>query len=260
MKELLLFRSYITGSVSRDFNLRYRGSVLGAALVFLAPAFQIALYVLVFGNLLQGRLPGNASFYGYSVYLCAGILFWNLFFEIIQRSQNLYLENANLIKKAAFPLSALSVVNVVSCSINLGLSLLLFGLFLALSLAWPGWGLWGLVPVWLAVAAVAVALGQCLAILQVFFRDFTVLTPIALQTCFWATPIVYPPEILPAWFMQWLPFNPLYAPVATAQALALNTPVPALSSWLSTLVTLILALGLAHHLHRKLRPDLLDNL
>jgi ABC-type polysaccharide/polyol phosphate export permease len=60
--------------------------------------------------------------------------------------------------------------------------------------------------------------------------------------------------------MQWLPFNPLYAPVATAQALALNTPVPALSSWLSTLVTLILALGLAHHLHRKLRPDLLDNL
>ena len=174
MKELLLFRSYITGSVSRDFNLRYRGSVLGAALVFLAPAFQIALYVLVFGNLLQGRLPGNASFYGYSVYLCAGILFWNLFFEIIQRSQNLYLENANLIKKAAFPLSALSVVNVVSCSINLGLSLLLFGLFLALSLAWPGWGVWGLVPVWLAVAAVAVALGQCLAILQVFFRDFTV--------------------------------------------------------------------------------------
>ena len=209
MKELLLFRSYITGSVSRDFNLRYRGSVLGAALVFLAPAFQIALYVLVFGNLLQGRLPGNASFYGYSVYLCAGILFWNLFFEIIKRSQNIYLD---------------------------------------------------LVPVWLAVAAVAVALGQCLAILQVFFRDFTVLTPIALQTCFWATPIVYPPEILPAWFMQWLPFNPLYAPVATAQALALNTPVPALSSWLSTLVTLILALGLAHHLHRKLRPDLLDNL
>jgi len=104
MKDLIRFRSYIWGSVRREFSLRFRGSMFGAALVFVAPAIQIAIYALVFGSLLKGRLPGHAGPYAYPVYLCAGLLLWNLFAEIVQRSQNVYLDNANLIKKNQLPL------------------------------------------------------------------------------------------------------------------------------------------------------------
>lgn len=42
----------------------------------------------------------------YSVYLCAGLLTWGLFAEITTRSQGMFLENANLLKKISFPGSA----------------------------------------------------------------------------------------------------------------------------------------------------------
>lgn len=37
----------------------------------------------------------------YSVYLCAGLLTWGLFAEITTRSQGMFLENANLLKRSA---------------------------------------------------------------------------------------------------------------------------------------------------------------
>jgi lipopolysaccharide transport system permease protein len=259
-QELWRFRSYIFGSVGRDFNLRYKGSVLGAALVFLVPAFQISIYILVFGSLLKGRLPGNPTVYGYSIYLCSGILFWNLFAELLQRSQSIYLENANILKKAAFPSTALSVINFASSSINLLLALAILLVFLVLTSAFPGWYIIGIVPVWLAIALLAMGLGHCIAILQVFFRDFGALTAIGLQALFWGTPIVYPIEILPPWLTPWLQLNPLLGPVTTVQALMLGTALPPLQTWLSTAVVGVLAPLWAARLYRQHRADLMDNL
>lgn len=260
LQELWRFRSYIRGSVSRDFNLRYKGTVLGAALVFLVPAFQISLYVLVFGNLLKGRLPGNSTMYGYSIYLCCGILFWNFFTELLQRSQNLYLENANLLKKAAFPRSALSVVNFISCGINFALAFTALLIFLAITASLPGWQAIGLVPVWLAIAGLALGIGLCIAVLQVFFRDFGALTAIGLQTLFWGTPIVYPVNILPPWLIPWLQLNPLFAPISTAQALMLGAQLPPPETWASTAITSVLAVFFAARLYHTHQSDLMDNL
>jgi lipopolysaccharide transport system permease protein len=234
--------------------------VLGAALVFIVPAFQITIYVLVFGNLLKGRLPGNPSIYGYSIYLCTGILFWNYFMELLQRSQNLFLENANLLKKAAFPRSALSIINFFSTSINLGLALLVFLTFLIITDAFPGLAIFGLVASWFSLTAMALAFGLCIAILQVFFRDFGTLTAIALQSLFWGTPIVYPSEILPSWLLPWMNLNPMSAPIGTAQALLLNTQLPAQESWISTILSTLLAGLFALRLYRKYQSDLMDNL
>lgn len=260
LQELWRFRSYILGSVGRDFNLRYKGSVLGASLVFLLPAFQIAVYVLIFGSLMKGRLPGNPTLHGYSIYLCCGILFWNFFAELLQRSQNLYLENANLLKKAAFPRSALSIVSFASVSINLFLALAVLMLFLIFTDAMPGWQILGLIPIWLFMAILALSLGLCIAILQVFFRDFGALTAIGLQTLFWSTPIVYPIDILPVWLLPWLQLNPMFGPVSTAQALMLGTPLPAPQTWASTAVVAILAAAFAMRLYRQHQADLMDNL
>lgn len=260
LQSLYRYRSYIYGSIARDFRLRYRGSALGAALIFIVPAFQIALYVLVFGNLLKGRLPGNPTVYGYSVYLCSGILFWNFFSELLQRTQGLYLENANLLKKVAFPPGALSVVNFAVYSINLALALAILLAFLALTGSLPGWRVVWLIPVWLALGVLALAIGQCIAILQVFFRDFGALTTLALQALFWGTPLVYPLSILPDWLLPWLQLNPLVAPVGTVQALMLGTPVPHWQAWISTGLISLCALLLAARLYRHHQADLMDNL
>ena len=260
MKDLIRFRSYIWGSVRREFNLRFRGSVLGTSLVFITPAIQIAIYALVFGSLLKGRLPGNDTPYAYPIYLCAGLLLWNLFAEIVQRSQTVYLENANLIKKTSFPLGALAVINGMSCSLTWGLSMLLLLVFLLGFALWPGLGILLTLPVAFCVVLLALVLGRCLSLLQVFFRDFSVFTPLALQSLFWCSPIVYPVEVLPNFLQPWLALNPVYAPLATAQALCLGTALPQASAWLATTLTVLVLWAFGQMMHRHLRADMLDQL
>lgn len=260
LHKLWQFRSYIAGSIVRDFKLRFKGSVLGLLLVFLLPAFQISLYILVFGHLLKGRLPGNSSLHGYSIYLCGGILFWNFFSDLLLRTQSTYTEHANLLKKTAFPSSALVLINLASSSVNLLLNLSLLAIFLMVSSAFPGWQILVVLPVWLVLALLAIASGLCFAILQVFFRDVGALTSILLQAFFWGTPIVYPLQILPDWLSPWLLLNPLLWPISAAQASLLGNPMPALQSGIATLLAMAVATILATSLHRHHRADLLDNL
>ena len=93
-----------------------------------------------------------------------------------------------------------------------------------------------------------------------FFRDFGILTTLAMQALFWGTPIVYPVEILPQWLIPCLIINPLLAPVSTAQALMLGTAPPGGVAWISTAVVAVLA-GLTYsQLHRRHLSDLMDNL
>lgn len=207
---------------------------------------------------MKGRLPDNPTLYGYSIYLCAGMLAWNFFNELFIRSQNLYLEHANLLKKAAFPHSALSIINLIAASINWCLGLVLLLLFLLIDAAFPGGRLLWLIPVWLALTGLSLGMGLSIAILQVFFRDFSTLTTLLLQALFWSTPIVYTSSILPDWMGFWLDVNPLFAPVAMVQAIFLGSALPPLTAWGATLVAVVLSLLFAGNLLRRHKTELLD--
>jgi lipopolysaccharide transport system permease protein len=136
----------------------------------------------------------------------------------------------------------------------------LLAVFLLTFSLWPGAWAWLTVPVALCVVLLALALGRCLSMLQVFFRDFTVLTPLALQSLFWCSPIVYPVDVLPAFLQPWVALNPVYAPLSTAQALLLGTALPQASVWLSTAVAILLLALIGQMMHRQLRADMLDQL
>lgn len=260
MVDLFNFRGYILGCVLRDFNLRYRGSMLGAAIVLIVPAFQIAIYAIVFGTLLKGKLPSNDTPYAYTIYLCTGIMFWNFFSELLQRSQGLLLDNANLLKKVSFPFLILPAINLISCAINFFLSFVFVALFSLTFSTLPVQNIILLLPVLLLLSFMALSVGTFLSILQVFFRDIGSITPIALQGLFWCTPIVYPVEVLPGWVGDCLLINPLFAPFVTAQSLMLGAALPDLKSWVSTFIFSLLVFLFAVRLYKKHRTDFMDNI
>ena len=121
------YRGFVLGSVKREFQLKYRNSILGAAWTVLNPLAMIVVYTVIFSQVMKARLPGVESGYAYSIYLCAGSLTWGLFAEIVGRAQNVFLENANLIKKISFPRMTLPVIVVVNAGVNFAI---IFGLFL----------------------------------------------------------------------------------------------------------------------------------
>ncbi|EIS7450181.1 ABC transporter permease, partial [Citrobacter youngae] len=62
MKDLLLiiykYRWFILGSVKREFQVKYRTSMLGAMWLILQPLAMILVYTLVFSQVMKTRLPG----------------------------------------------------------------------------------------------------------------------------------------------------------------------------------------------------------
>ena len=114
-------------SVKREFQLRYRNSLLGASWTILNPLAMILVYTLIFSQVMQTRLPGTDTPYAYGIFLMSGLLPWGLFTEIVSRGPTLFLDQANLLKKIHFPKMALLVIAVVNSLVNFGIT---FGLFL----------------------------------------------------------------------------------------------------------------------------------
>lgn len=95
---------FIIGSVMREFQSKYRNSLLGAAWTVINPLSMIIVYLpAVFSQIMRPNCQESTRPLLHSIYLCAGILTWGLFAEIVSRAQNTFLENANLLRKVAFP-------------------------------------------------------------------------------------------------------------------------------------------------------------
>lgn len=153
------YRGFILGSVKREFQSRYRNSLLGAAWTILQPLAMITVYTVVFSELMRARLPGIDRAYAYSMFLCAGLLTWGLFAEILQRGQNVFLDNGNLIKKLSFPRICLPVITVINALVNFGITFTLFILFLLAVHSFPGTVVLYTIPVLVIQIALAAGIG-----------------------------------------------------------------------------------------------------
>lgn len=214
-KPLWDYRGFILGSVKREFQSKYRNSLLGAAWTVLNPLAMIVVYTVIFSQVMKAKLPGVDSTFAYSIYLCAGVITWGLFAEITGRAQNIFLDNANLLKKLSFPRLSLPIIVVLSAGLNFGIVFGLFTLFLLLTGNFPGWAFFALIPLLVLQVAFSIGLGVSLGVLNVFFRDVGQMFNVVLQFWFWLTPIVYPASILPTEardiLLGWNPMAPLVA-------------------------------------------------
>ncbi|MBU1235850.1 MAG: ABC transporter permease [Gammaproteobacteria bacterium] len=260
LRPLWAYRGFILGSVKREFQSKYRESLLGGAWMVINPLAMIVVYTVIFSQVMKARLPGVDSTFAYSIYLCAGVLTWGLFAEISGRAQNIFLENANLLKKLSFPRLCLPTVVVLNALLNFSIIFGLFTGFLVITGTFPGWVYLALAPLLLIQVAFAIGLGISLGVLNVFFRDVGQLFGVILQFWFWLTPIVYPATILPEFARPLMDYNPLASLMAAYQTILVNGQWPDWQSlWLVTLLAaLFSAIGL--RLFRKHAGEMVDEL
>ncbi len=254
------YRGFVLGSVRREFQSRYGQAVLGALWSLLSPLAMIIVYTLIFTEVMRTRLPGSVNVFSYSIYLCAGILTWGLFADIVTRGQTMFIEQANLLKKIRFPRLCLPVIVVLNSLLSFGIIFGLFVLFLIASGNFPGWVFLSIVPVLVLQVGLATGLGMIGGILNVFFRDIGQFMTILLQFWFWLTPIVYPPTILPPAVREWMVLNPMAAVIGAYQTVLVEGRAP---EWPTLLPALLLSLVLCifgMRLFRKRAGDMVDEL
>jgi lipopolysaccharide transport system permease protein len=260
IKALWAYRGFILGSVKREFQSRYQNSVLGAAWTVLNPLAMIVVYTVIFAQVMRTRLAGVEGGFAYSIYLCAGVLTWNLFAEITGRAQNVFIDNAHLLKKLSFPRISLPVTVITNALVNFGIVFSLFTLFLVLTGNFPGFVFVALAPVIAILVLFSIGLGIALGILNVFFRDVGQFFSIALQFWFWLTPIVYPRTILPPFVERWLWINPLAPLIGSAQDILLYARWPDWTSLIPVFVISLLLCAWGWRLFRRHSGELVDEL
>lgn len=261
LRALWAYRSFVWSSVVREFHGKYRESLLGAFWSVANPLTMIVIYTVVFGQLMRPQLAGHEQTpFAFSIYLCAGVITWGLFAEMLGRLNGVFLEHGNLIKKSNFPRICLPAIVATSALVNFGIVFGLYLAFLALIGHWPGWALLAVIPLLALQVLFTLGLGIFLGTLNVFFRDVGQLTGIVVQFWFWLTPIVYVLDALPPAARALLKFNPLQPLVAAYQTLFLSQRMPDFSSLapLALLTAVFLVLGARFFLSRV--GELVDEL
>jgi ABC-2 type transport system permease protein len=185
LRELLAHREVLVNLVRKELKVKYTASVLGAVWSLLNPVMFLAVFSFV-TRVLNNQIPH------FPVFLLSGLLAWNFFANTLLTGARSVVDNANLVKKMAFPreLLPLSAIGVALFDFVLQSTVLI--LFIAVSghgFRFPELLLYPVAIV--ALLVFTMALTFWVAALNVRYRDVGHLLSLALLVWFWATPIVY---------------------------------------------------------------------
>ena len=189
--DLVRYRELFANLFRRNFQARYRGSVLGIAWSLVNPLALMAVYLLVFGVLYPNDIPH------YSLYLLAGLACWIFFATSLQAGARSLLDSAELIRKVRFPrqLVAFAVVatQLVTFALMLVILIVLSLVFIPAARTW----VWLALPLGLLFAALVTGLALIVACLNVLFRDVEHILAAALLPWFFLTPVLWSFASLP---------------------------------------------------------------
>ena len=153
----------------------------------------MVVFSIIFGRLAglsTDGLPGPVFYF-------AGLLPWILFQDGVSKSGMSLVAGRSLLTKVYFPRLAMPLASVSAGLVDLGLSfLVLLGLMIYFSTSFGGQ--WWAAPLFVAWGLLAsIGVGLWLSALNVLYRDVSYVTPFLLQAWFFATPVVYPANLIP---------------------------------------------------------------
>ena len=169
----------------KELKVKYTASFLGAIWSLLNPIVFLAVFSFVV-VVLDNRVPD------FPVFLLSGLLAWNLFSASLLSGSTAVIDNANLVKKVAFPREILPLASVGVALFDFVLQTVVLLLFIVASGHGIGPEALVLYPLaFVTVMVVATATTLWASALNVRYRDVGHLLNLGLLVWFWMTPIVY---------------------------------------------------------------------
>jgi ABC-2 type transport system permease protein len=205
-----------------DFQQRYAGSTLGYLWTLLKPITLFGILYVVITEIF-GRF---ADIPDYGSLLLLNIMLFVFFSEAVAGSIR-SLGVGGLIRKAEVPIIAMPLSAVLATMFTLAANMLVVGTWVIIAGVEPTWR-WLLFPLLLVVLiALTVGTSLLLSTLWVRHRDVAQGWPSISRLLFYATPILYPLEVVPKGVMEdLLSFNPLAPIVAEARVLVIDPSAP----------------------------------
>jgi lipopolysaccharide transport system permease protein len=227
----------------RNIKTRYKQTFFGVAWAVLQPVAGVAIFTLLFGRLAQ--LPSDGI--PYPVFVYAGLGVWLYFSHSAALASESLAQYRELVTKVYFPRLLAPLAAVVPGLVDLAISLLAVGVFMAAFGVAPT-GAIVLLPLWLvALVVFTFGVGTWLSALNVQYRDVRNALAFLLQLWFFATPIVYGTSLLTGKWSFVFAVNPMAGLLDGLRWSLIGAPAPGLQALVSLAVGVaILVTGIAY--------------
>lgn len=254
MRELWERRDLLHLLIWKSVSGAHRQMALGALWILLQPIFQMVVFTLVFGTVLQIDSEGIP----YPLFLFSALLPWQLFAESAKASTQSLLANLDLITKVYFPRFLIPLTAVTGRLVYFLPNLLIL-FVMALAYGYPVTGMLLLLPVYILAAAVAgLVVGLWLSCLSVRFRDVSHVIGYALSLFMYATPVIYPTAAVPERWQAWYRLNPLVTIIDGFRGSFLGTGMPGGQAHLVAGGILLVLLGVGTVIFQRAQRTIVD--
>jgi lipopolysaccharide transport system permease protein len=251
---LFRYRDLLWLWTGREVRVRYKQSLLGAAWAILQPLALTAVFSLVFSHLVHVDTAGVP----YPIFAYAALVPWTFFATSLSFGVPSLVNNMNLVNKIYFPREVLPLASIGAALLDFLLASLVFVGMLAVYHIRPGiYALW-VVPLLCIQVALTIAVTLIGSAIIVFFRDMRFVIPLLTQVWMYASPVIYPANLVPEWLQPYYFLNPMAGIIdGFRRVLVLGQPPQMSALLLGTTVSLVL-LVLAYALFKRTEPLFAD--
>jgi lipopolysaccharide transport system permease protein len=226
------YRELVLSLIRRQYQLRYRQSLVGFSWAILPPLASLLVATVVFHGVIgvQSGKPGVP----YTLFTLAALVPWTFFSQSVTGGVPSIVGSIQMVTRLPFPRAAIPFSMIGTSMIDLGISLVGFALFAVITGAGlPITALWlpAVLVIELVLVVGVVMLGSAV---NVFARDVRIAIPLLMQLWLFLTPVMYPLESVSGGLRALYMLNPMTGLVevfrqilAYGEAPSLNLLLPA---------------------------------
>ena len=249
VREMLLeqveYRELLWQMTVRDLLLRYKQTVMGFGWAVFTPVVNTVIFTLIFT-----RVAPIATEVPYPLYAYCGLLPWTFFASSLRVAASSLIGNTELVTKVYFPRENLAFAAVLVSLVDfLVASTLLVGMMIYFQVGISASLLF--LPVLLLIQiAFTAGLALILAMANLYYRDIKYIFELVLTFWMFATPVLYPVELVGGRLGELLKLNPMTPIIDGYRTVLLRGdlpgPVPLVWSTLIAVTTLVVGWMVFH--------------
>ena len=218
LQELFHYRELLFFLTWREIKVRYKQTVMGASWALLQPFFTMIAFTLIFGGL--AKMPSEGI--PYPVFSYSGLVLWIYFSSSVTQSGNSLVGNSALISKIYFPRLFIPTSACLSGLVDyvIAMTILIF-MMLYYNLL-PNVNIIILPLLVFTTLILACGIGYWLSSLCVKYRDVKFVLPFFIQLFMFASPVIYPSNIVGEKYQWLLYLNPMTGLINAHRAVMLG--------------------------------------
>ena len=234
--ELWRFRELVILWAGRNIKLRYKRSVLGILWTLIEPLMLMTILTVVFSTLFRFQLEH------YPIYLLSGLLLFDFFSRSTLQIVEEIVASQGLASRVYVPRTVFAAATILSYLVSWLIALIPL-VIIMLIFRHPVTLAFLTIPIGIALTALfALGIGLGVATLGATFHDVKLTYQVLLTAWMYATPIIYPLDIVPESFRRFFLLNPLVYLCQTVRDPAYLGRVAPITTWL---LALAVSLGTA---------------